>query len=177
MPPERTRIDKWWGEIQDGGKYPALCKLALAMCSIFHGPMVESSFNTMGDIINVKSANMNIDTYSCIQTVKYFLKARNLSAVQCFSKQDIFDPVDHALYLNFKHASAEYRNQLKAKGAAVKVKDRQLNVVNRNKNESKKQAKTNSQNQAFLDRVKHAQKEARKARIGLLEALAKKRKG
>jgi hypothetical protein len=66
---------------------------------------------------------------------------------------------------------------LKARGAAVKVKDRQLNVVNRNKNESKKQAKTNSQNQAFLDRVKHAQKEARKARIGLLEALAKKRKG
>ena len=139
--------------------------------------MVESPFNTIGDIINVKSANMNIDTYSCIQTVKYFLKTRNLSAVQCFSKQDIFDPVDRELYLNFKNASAEYRNQLKAKGAAAKAKDRQLNVVNKSKNESKKQAKTNSQNQAFLDRVMHAKKEARKARIRLLEALARKRKG
>ena len=129
----------------------------------------------MGDIINVKSANMNIDTYSCIQTVKYYLKAKNVSAVQCFSKQDIYDPIDYTLYLNFKHASAEYRNQLKTKGAAVQLKDRQLNVGNRNKNESKKQAKTNSQNQAYLDRVKHAKSQARKARLRLLEAMAKKR--
>lgn len=34
------RIDEWWSQIAKTRKYPALSKMALALCTIFHGPQV-----------------------------------------------------------------------------------------------------------------------------------------
>ena len=46
------RVDVWWNEIRQMGKYPKLVKLVLALCSCFSGPLVEGSFNSMGDILD-----------------------------------------------------------------------------------------------------------------------------
>jgi len=84
---EDTRLDIWWGQVHKDGKYPALSKVALAVCSVFHGPLVESSFNTMGDIMDPKSSNTSVDTYAAIQTVNFFLKTRNTSTVEFFTRR------------------------------------------------------------------------------------------
>ncbi|XP_051545988.1 uncharacterized protein LOC127436096 [Myxocyprinus asiaticus] len=45
----------WWVSVFETGKYPGLCQAVKAAMSIFHGPLVESSFNLMGDIIDPRS--------------------------------------------------------------------------------------------------------------------------
>ena len=58
------------------------------MLSCFHGPRVEGSFNTMGDVIDPKSCRMNVQTYSAIQTVKYGLRAEQKTALKKFTRTD-----------------------------------------------------------------------------------------
>ena len=67
-------VVKWWASVFDTGKYPGLCQAVKAAMSIFHGPLVESSFNVMGNIIDQRSTSMNISTFSAVQTVKYAVK-------------------------------------------------------------------------------------------------------
>ena len=43
--------------------------------SIFHGPQVESAFNLMGDVVDIRSTRMNTETLSAVQIVKYVFKA------------------------------------------------------------------------------------------------------
>ena len=38
--------------------------MVCALLSRFHGPVLKSSFNVMGDIIDVKSANTTVQTYA-----------------------------------------------------------------------------------------------------------------
>ena len=66
----------WW--IQVKSKYPTIFKMATSILSIFHGPRVESSFSVMGDVINNKSGNMNVETLDAIQTVKYSLSVNQV---------------------------------------------------------------------------------------------------
>ena len=76
---KRDDIDclTWWISVLK--KYPVVFKVVRAMLSIFHGPRVESSFSTMGDIIDKKSGRMNIETYAAIQTIKYAPVGMNVS--------------------------------------------------------------------------------------------------
>ena len=62
--------------------------MVCALLSCFHSPAVESSFNVMGDIIDVKSANTTVQTYASYQAVKYHLKSANKNAVSYFPKED-----------------------------------------------------------------------------------------
>lgn len=72
---EGDNMVMWWAHVMSTGKYPALSEVVKGAVSIFHGPMVESSFNLMGyDIITPKSSNMNISTFNAIQTAKYYMK-------------------------------------------------------------------------------------------------------
>ena len=64
----------WWKLIKHS--YPCLFKEVTVALSVFHGPRVESSFNVMGDVMDKKSSQMNMETYSSFQNVKYGLKAR-----------------------------------------------------------------------------------------------------
>ena len=59
----------WWKLIKHS--YPCLIKVVTAALSVFHGPCVESSFNVMGDAMDKKSSQMNMETYSSLQDVKY----------------------------------------------------------------------------------------------------------
>ena len=66
---EKNKADIWWYQLK--GRYPTICKASLALLSIFHDPRVESSFSIMGNILDKQSGQMNVDTYSAIQMVKY----------------------------------------------------------------------------------------------------------
>lgn len=80
LPPYKDGEDnmiKWW----------SLNQILLVSPSIFHGPMVESSFNVMGDIIAQKS--MNMATFNAIQTTKYIHRSRSLTALQMFQRDDV----------------------------------------------------------------------------------------
>ena len=81
-----TNIIKWWASLEKSKRYPVLTKVALATLSIFHGPVVESSFNVMGVIMDTKSASIQVDTYSAYQTVKHALKACKTAALKLFEK-------------------------------------------------------------------------------------------
>lgn len=86
-------VVRWWACVDDTGKYPGLCQAVNAAMSIFHGLLVESSFNIMANIIDKKSTTFNITTFSAIQSVKYTLQSRKLSAVDLFSRDDSkFEP-------------------------------------------------------------------------------------
>lgn len=99
---EGQRIDAWWASVISTNKYPALSRMAKVCLRCFHGPRVESSFNLMGDIVDIRSTRMNITAMSAVQTVKYGLKSRNSTAIQLFKKVDIkHDQVDGNLCRNF----------------------------------------------------------------------------
>lgn len=117
-PPNETRLDSWWGQVAELGTFPSICKVALAVCTIFHGPLVEASFNTMGDILDAKSSSLRIETYSAYQTVKYFLKTRGKTSLDLFKRQDyLYTKVNVDLCVNIRAASSTYRNILKEKSA------------------------------------------------------------
>lgn len=124
---EHVRIDTWWTEVAKSKKYPLLCKLVFAFLSIFHGPQVESSFNTMGDVIDIRSCQMNIETYSAIQCVKYHLSTRGLSAVEYFKRKDVnHDKVDKNLCTNMRNSAAEYKKELEKKRQAREFRQNKL---------------------------------------------------
>lgn len=50
--------DSWWASVIEEPKFPAPKKLAIRF-SCFHGSAVESTFNTMGEIIDVRSTKTN----------------------------------------------------------------------------------------------------------------------
>lgn len=79
-----ARVDTWYHASGSFSKYPVLGLMVRACLSIFHGPQVESSFNTMGDILSTKSSSMKIDTFYAIQTVKYWMNARGKTATTAF---------------------------------------------------------------------------------------------
>ena len=70
---KRETTDEWWAAV-DSRTYPHLTKLVKAALSSFHGPMVESSFSIMTEVIDQRNTSMEIDTFAVIQTVKYALK-------------------------------------------------------------------------------------------------------
>ena len=125
-----VHIDEWWATVQASGKYPALCKVVLALLSCYHGAQVETSFSLMGDILDDKSAKMKIETYSAIQTVKYSLKAQGTTANTVFGRTDVLhDPVNATLCRNMHSASRQCkaeqemaREKAEKKAAELKLK-------------------------------------------------------
>ena len=73
----------------DTGRYPGLNHVVRGALSIYYGPMVESSFSAMGDIITNKSTKMSMATYNAIQTTKYALRSRSHTAIQMFKRDDV----------------------------------------------------------------------------------------
>ncbi|CAC5405152.1 unnamed protein product [Mytilus coruscus] len=104
--PDDCRIDHWWANEKHAKVYPLLVKMVQAILTCFHGPQVESSFSVMNDIIDGKSNRMNIETYICIQSVKYSQKSSGKSAIQYFTKDDfLHERVDHKLVQNMQSSS------------------------------------------------------------------------
>ena len=59
----------------------------------------------MKDILKKKSGRMTPEVYSSMQSVRYFLRAKNMSSVEYFSRPDTnFSPVSSNLVKNMKAA-------------------------------------------------------------------------
>ena len=97
-------IDQWWASVSEE-KYLLVCKAPKALLSAFHGPKVESSFSVMGHLLHTHAGQTDIETFSSMQTVKSFLVARNLSAVNFFAKKTpLEEQIDGALLMNMRGA-------------------------------------------------------------------------
>jgi len=104
-------VVQWWAKVSERKCYPALCKIASAGLSIFHGPAVESSFNTLGDVVDNKAARMEISTYSAYQTVRNAMTARKTTAMQYFNRKDRNNNavVDKHVCVNVRMAAQRYK--------------------------------------------------------------------
>ena len=63
------RLDVWWNKVFETKRYPMVSSILGASLSIFTGPMFQSLFSMMNDIIDSRSGRTDIDTYSAIMTV------------------------------------------------------------------------------------------------------------
>ena len=59
-----------------------------ALLSCFSCPVVESSFSIMGNVMDETTTRLNIESLNAIQTIKYWLSAKNQSAIETFQKED-----------------------------------------------------------------------------------------
>ena len=165
--PTDVPIDEWWAQVSTES-YPNLAKAAKALLSCFHGPLVESSFSIMGDILDVHKGGMDIETYAAIQFVKTYLSADNKTAVEVFGKRDpIKQHVDPHLIKNMKGAARmnEERKQDR-KQAEEKVRS-DLGVDNLQKPTAKTTEKKQLLSKASLDKEEHSnamEKESNKKR-------------
>ena len=171
--PEGDRVDEWWAKVHATQRYKAVSKVALAVCCVFHGPRIESSFNTMGDIIHSKSANTQVETYAAVQGIKYNLKARNATAIKLFGKScPAKDPVDRQMCVNIRQSSGVYRRIV---GERRVEQQRKQKLMGLKKNlQSKKAAKMAMGKKAQEERLRHIRKQQRKSRLRALQELAKK---
>jgi hypothetical protein len=109
---KNLRLDEWWSFVFQTKQYPCLSKLVKAIISCFHGPVVESTFSSMNYIIDPRCGRMNIKTYSAIQSVKYYLKSKNISALDYFHRSDVkHDPVMMELCKNMQTSNKRYREE------------------------------------------------------------------
>ncbi|KAM9386326.1 uncharacterized protein KZ484_007857 [Pholidichthys leucotaenia] len=174
--PNLMSIDKWWTAVKGTKKYPALSKMVLTVLTCFHGPMVEGSFNLMGDIIDCKSTRMDNKTFSATQSVKYGLKARNATALQHFRKKEVLHtPVDRNLCVNMRGA-AKMQKEEWAKAAATKKKRLEtLTLAAPERNSSAKERDSLKEKEMAARKV-HQQELKRKAVQRLTQLAAKKKK-
>ena len=59
-------------------RYPAMKSLVTALLTIFSGPLVESSFNIMDDIVEKDRASLTVENYEAVAIIKSTLRKRNL---------------------------------------------------------------------------------------------------
>ncbi|KAH3842991.1 hypothetical protein DPMN_116497 [Dreissena polymorpha] len=171
----RSNVVEWWSKVSARKCYPILSKVAAAGLSIFHGPAVESSFNSLGDIVDSKAASMEIGTYSAYQTVRYALKARQTTALEYFNRKDAHNNkvVDRHLCVNMRLSAQRYkkvqleRRQKKAMGVGKK-----LQTVKAVKEQLKSETKLNYENHIELEL---ARAKKRKMEERLTELAKKKR--
>lgn len=70
----------WWVKIFESQKYPTLSKLVKALLSVVVGPLVESTFNIMDDMMEEDQSRMRQDHLEAKLMIKYYLDARNIQA-------------------------------------------------------------------------------------------------
>lgn len=106
------RIDEWWVALLEAQHFPHLSKVVKAVLSCFHGPVVESSFNLMGDILDERSGRMNIETVDAIQTVKYAIKSYEKPALELFKRTNATrEAVNPGLVKNMSTARKAYNER------------------------------------------------------------------
>ena len=168
--------DAWWVSIFKNPRYPALRKLAMVCFSCFHGPAVESSFNTMGEVIDVHSTRTKIHTYSAFQTVKYALQSRKSTSLEVFRKGDIkHDEVNPKIVNNFASSARHYKNE---KESHRRSKEEKLSSYRKNEIYMKSRAEQiRIQREAEnIARLAHQRVMKRKQTKEILMSLAKRRK-
>lgn len=162
-------IAEWWSNVSSTGKYPGLSKIAAAALSCFHGPMVESSFNIMGDIIGSKSANLSTEVYSAYQSIKYNLRSKKVGAITLFKRDDIkHAPIDKSMCRNIRMAASRYK-----KTKAKKAEDRKKNLHTYG---CKPTSSASNAREIIVNREKEAKRKREQSLQQLVEKRRKKQK-
>ena len=95
-------IDFW---ARNTAEFLLIAGIARKLLSVFHDPQVESSFSSMGEILDPGSSRMDISTYAAMQTVRYTLVDNGMTAVQYFKRKDpVREPVAKGLALKMQAA-------------------------------------------------------------------------
>ena len=125
--PEDGKITTFWNSILNLKRYPLLCRGVCALLSIITAPKVESMFSVMNSVLGEHSTKLNIETVSMIQTIKYYLKSRNTTAVENFDplQQDYVIPL--SLYDNMRMASMKRITDIQS---AKRAKQEELESIN-----------------------------------------------
>jgi hypothetical protein len=121
---KRVDVDFWVPVMQLRNfalqRYPYLTKLAFSLLTAFSGPLVEGSFNIMGDIIEDDRAKMQIENYEAVAIIKMGLKRKDVKTHQLK-----ITPVIKSSVIN---AYSVYKQHLESKKeTAAKKKQDQLN--------------------------------------------------
>ena len=100
-------------------RYPVLQILISALLSIFSGPLIESTFNIMDDIVEKDRSKLTVENYEAKPIVKTTLKRQNVSAVKMV--------VDAKLKTSCIKAYANYKEFLaRKKELTKKTKEEKL---------------------------------------------------
>ena len=128
-------MDQWWIAVEATGRYSNLPKMALAVLTCFHGPLVESSFNIMGDLMGGRNFRMELPTYSALQTVKYRLgmekedELRQESAIKLLAVPNpVLDHPPRNLMRNMKLAYSTYSKAKQSASEGLRDELKQLGV-------------------------------------------------
>ena len=127
-------MDQWWIAVEATGRYSNLPKMALAVLTCFHGPLVESSFNIMGDLMGGRNFRMELPTYSALQTVKYRLgmeedELRQESAIKLLAiPNPVLDHPPRNLMRNMKLAYSTYSKAKQSASEGLRDELKQLGV-------------------------------------------------
>ena len=70
-------------------RYPMLQKFISAMLSIFSGPLIESTFNIMDDIVEKDRSKLTVENYEAMAIIKTALKRKKISAVEMTINADM----------------------------------------------------------------------------------------
>ncbi len=166
-------IVKFWSCTRIKEKYPGLQKMAQAALSIFHGPMVESSFNVMSDIIGPKSGNLKVETYSSYQTVKYSLRNTGETAVSRFRRDDVkYGNIDKKLCYDLRRSGQRYKE---AKTKIFEEKEKRRKEYGLEKAGSAAKARDEAEKSVREEMRQHNLKQTNKARKRALECLVQAR--
>lgn len=63
-------------------RYPVLTKVVKAVLTIFSGPLVESSFNIMDDIVEKDRTRLTVENYEAVAIVKTSLRRKNIRSTE-----------------------------------------------------------------------------------------------
>jgi hypothetical protein len=110
---EDQRVDEWWAEMFKRYQLPLLSRVVKAVLSTFHGPVVEGTFNIMGDVIDDRSGRMKMETFDAIQTTRYALMASGQTSSTLFHRNQVMrDPINRRLVNNMTTARQAYHTVL-----------------------------------------------------------------
>ena len=112
------------------GRYPCLAKIVKACMSIFVLPQV--SFSGMNDLISPKTNRVNVETFSALQNIRYYVKSKESqpqkqsrimsTSLKLFHRGDVRnDPVDCkiARHMQKAHRILTLKERKKQKRAAT----------------------------------------------------------
>ena len=120
-PEEPMRLDVWWTPVFGSSRFPMLSKIVKAAMSCFHGPQVEGSFSIMKQVMNTQTSQLNVETFSSIQSIKYPLKVAGKSASEFFGKSDfLHQHPDPSVVRHLNSAAQENKKRLTERAEAKK---------------------------------------------------------
>ncbi|XP_055031854.2 uncharacterized protein [Misgurnus anguillicaudatus] len=163
----------WWAAVFEKGRYPGLSMAVKAALSVFHGPLVESSFSLMSEIIDSRSSSMNISTLSAIQTVKHTLLTRKQTALQMFKRENLkYGPVDQRMCHNIM--SAGTKDKALRKQATLNAMERRREFDCQPSSSAAAARRAKAEEEA-LARRRHAAKQRKRACETIVQAKKQKK--